>query len=83
MIDEEFMQNLKWSELSEIETYMGCSMDEWANSSQKARLAFCMQYLMAKRIKPDLTITEAEQMTIKALTDLAGVQISPKEVTST
>jgi len=82
MLENDFMQNLKWSELSEIEDYVGCNMDEWTTQASKAKLAFCMQYLLAKRVKPDLTIKDAEGMTIKALTELAGVELNPKEVTS-
>jgi hypothetical protein len=83
VIEEDFMQNLKWSELSEIEDYVGCNMDEWTTNASKAKLAFCMQYLLAKRVKPELTIKDAEQMTIKELAEVAGVELNPKEVTST
>lgn len=82
MIEEDFMQNLKWSELSEIEDYVGCNMDEWTTQASKAKLAFCMQYLLAKRAKPELTMKDAEEMTIKALAEVAGVELNPKEVTS-
>jgi hypothetical protein len=64
MIEEDFMQNLKWSELSEIEDYVGCNMDEWTTNASKAKLAFCMQYLLAKRVKPELTMKDAEDMTM-------------------
>jgi hypothetical protein len=41
-----------------------------------------MQYMMAKRNNPSLTMVEAEEMSIQELTDLAGVEFtSPKEVT--
>jgi hypothetical protein len=79
-MENDFMQSLKWSELAEIEDYMGLAMDEWTNSNAKAKLTFAMQYLMAKRKKPDLTIKVAEDMTIKQLSELAGVEINPKEV---
>ena len=35
---------------------------------------------MAKRKKTDLTLKDAEQMTIKELSELAGVLLNPKEV---
>ena len=53
------MQNLKWVELAEIEDYVGVSMDEWTENASKAKLAFAMQYLMAKRKKTDLTLKDA------------------------
>jgi len=80
--DNDFMQNLKWKELAEVEDYVGIGMDDWTEKASKAKLAFAMQYLMAKRKKPELKITDAENLTIKELADLAGVEISPKEVTS-
>lgn len=82
MEQNDFMQNLKWSELAEVEEYIGVSMDEWTETPLKSKLAFAMQYLMAKRKKPELTIKDAEQMTIKELSELAGVQLNPKEVIS-
>jgi hypothetical protein len=40
-----------------------------------------MQYMMAKRTNPSLTIEDAENMSIQELTDLAGVEFTvPKEV---
>jgi hypothetical protein len=58
-------------------------MDEWTESKSKAKLAFAMQYMMAKRNNPSLTIEDAEVMTISELSDISGMNISdPKEVTS-
>jgi hypothetical protein len=77
----DLMNNLKWKELTEIEEYLDAPMDEWADSKSKSKLAFAMQYMMAKRNNPSLTMGQAEEMSIKELTDLAGVELTvPKEV---
>lgn len=77
------MSTLKWKELAEIETYLGLPMDEWDQSTSKAKLAFAMQYMMAKRNNPSLTIEDAEGLTITELSDLSGMDITvPKEVPS-
>ena len=77
----ELMSSLKWKELAEIEEYLDLPMDEWSESKSKAKLAFAMQYMMAKRNNPSLTIEDAENMSIQNLTDLAGVDFTnPKEV---
>jgi hypothetical protein len=42
-----------------------------------------MQYMVAKRNNPSLTMGEAEEMTITQLSELSGMDMSdPKEVTS-
>ncbi len=77
----DLMNTLKWKELAEIEEYLELPMDEWANSKSKSKLAFAMQYMMAKRNNPALTMGEAEEMSIQQLTELAGVELTvPKEV---
>ena len=77
----DLMNTLKWKELAEIEEYLDTPMDEWTETKSKAKLAFAMQYMMAKRNNPSLTMVEAEEMSIQQLTDLAGVEFtSPKEV---
>lgn len=77
----DLMNTLKWKELTEVEEYLDLPMDEWTDSKSKAKLAFAMQYIMAKRNNPSLTIGEAEEMSIQQLTDLAGVEFTvPKEV---
>ena len=77
----DLMNTLKWKELAEVEEYLDLPMDEWAESKSKSKLAFAMQYMMAKRNNPSLTMVEAEEMSIQQLTDLAGVEFtSPKEV---
>lgn len=82
-MQNDLMDTLKWSELAAIEEYLGTPMDQWEHASSKAKLAFAMQYMMAKRNNPGLTIEQAETMTIKELTDMAGVEVSlPKEGTS-
>ncbi len=58
-------------------------MDEWTEGKSKAKLAFAMQYMMAKRNNPGLTIEQAEEMTITELSDISGMSMTdPKEVTS-
>lgn len=77
------MSTMKWKELAEIETYLDLPMDEWDQSPSKAKLAFAMQYMMAKRNNSSLTIEEAEAMTITQLSGLSGMDITvPKEETS-
>jgi hypothetical protein len=79
-MEQDLMNNLKWKELSEIEEFMELPMDEWATSQYKAKLAFIMQYMMAKRTNIALTIDEAQEMSIQQLTDLAGMDFTnPKE----
>jgi hypothetical protein len=81
MEQQDLMSTLKWKELAEIEEYLDLPMDEWTESKSKSKLAFAMQYMMAKRNNPSLTMVEAEEMSIKELTDLAGVEFTdPKEV---
>jgi hypothetical protein len=77
----DLMNTLKWKELAEVEEYLDLPMDEWTESKSKSKLAFAMQYMMAKRNNPALTIGEAEEMSIQQLTELAGVEFTvPKEV---
>jgi hypothetical protein len=79
----DLMSTLKWKELAEVEAYLDLPMDEWTDSKSKAKLAFAMQYMMAKRNNPSLTIEEAEVMTITQLSEISGMSMSdPKEVTS-
>jgi len=77
----DLMKTLKWKELAEVEQYLDLPMDEWTESKSKAKLAFAMQYMMAKRKNSSLTIEDAENMSIQELNDLAGVEFTdPKEV---
>ncbi|CAB4149402.1 hypothetical protein UFOVP542_3 [uncultured Caudovirales phage] len=77
----DLMNTLKWKELAEVEEYLDLPMDEWTESKSKSKLIFVMQYMMAKRNNPSLTIGEAEEMSIQQLTELAGVEFTvPKEV---
>lgn len=79
----DLMNTLKWSELAEIEAYLDLPMDEWDESKSKAKLAFAMNYMAAKRNKPDLTLEDAEKLTIKELADISGIELSlPKGETS-
>lgn len=81
MEQQDLMSTLKWKELAEIEEYLDLPMDEWTESKSKSKLAFAMQYMMAKRNNPSLTMVEAEEMSIAELTELAGVEFTvPKEV---
>lgn len=78
----DMMQTLKWAELAQIEEYLDLPMDEWAESKSKAKLAFAMQFIMAKRNNPSLTIEEAETKSIAEMTELSGAEvIVPKEDT--
>ncbi len=80
-MEQDLMKVLKWKELAEIEAYLDLPMDEWTEGKSKAKLAFAMQYMMAKRTNTSLTIEDAENMSIQELTELAGVEFTdPKEV---
>lgn len=82
-MDNDLMSTLKWKELAEIEEYLDLPMDEWEQSNSKAKLAFAMQYMMAKRNNPSLTIEQAEAMTINELSEASGMDVTvPKEDTS-
>ena len=65
MNDFDLMNTLKWKELAEVEEYLDLPMDEWTESKSKSKLAFAMQYMMAKRNNPALTIGEAEEMSME------------------
>jgi hypothetical protein len=83
MEQADLMATLKWKELAEVEAYLDLPMDEWTEGKSKAKLAFAMQYMMAKRNNPGLTIEQAEEMTITELSDISGMSMTdPKEVTS-
>ena len=82
-MNNDLMSILKWKELAEIEEYLDMPMDEWQESPSKAKLAFAMQYMMAKRNNPSLTIEAAEAMTINELSEASGMDVTvPKEDTS-
>ena len=82
-MEQDLMATLKWKELAEVEAYLDLPMDEWTESKSKSKLAFAMQYMMAKRNNPSLTIEVAEEMTITQLSELSGMDMSgPKEVPS-
>lgn len=82
-MNNDLMSTLKWKELAEIEAYLNLPMDEWETCQSKAKLAFAMQYMMAKRKNPSLTIEDAEGLTISELSDISGMDITvPKEVPS-
>jgi hypothetical protein len=80
-MEQDLMNTLKWKELAEVEAYLDLPMDEWTEGKSKAKLAFAMQYMMAKRTNSGLTIEQAEEMTITQLSELSGMDMSgPKEV---
>jgi len=78
---ENFHKTLKWKELAELEEYLQCPMDEWNSLTSKAKLAFAMQFIIAKRNNPDLTIESAEQLTIEELGNLTGLKMTFPEET--
>jgi hypothetical protein len=83
MEQNDLMSTLKWKELTEVEEYLDMPMDEWTESKSKSKLAFAMQYMMAKRNNPSLTIEAAEEMSIAELSEISGMSMTdPKEVTS-
>jgi hypothetical protein len=82
-MNNDLLSTMKWKELAEIEAYLELPMDEWEQSQSKAKLAFAMQYMMAKRNNPGLTIEDAETMTITQLSEASGMDVVvPKEDTS-
>lgn len=83
MEHDDLLSVMKWKELAEVEEYLDTPMDEWTHLKSKAKLSFAMQYIMAKRNNPGLTIVEAEAMSITELTELSGMDVKvPKEDTS-
>ena len=72
----DLMSTLKWKELAEIEDYIGLPMDEWTEGKSKARLAFAVQYMLAKRSNPELTLDAAQELSIQELTELSGIDIT-------
>lgn len=79
-MSNDIMKDLKWSEIAEIEEYLDTPMDEWMDLRSKAKLSFSLQYLIAKRKDPELTMEAAEKLTISELSDLAGIEVMlPKE----
>lgn len=82
-MNTELMSTLKWKELATLEDYLDLPMDQWSNTTSKAKLAFAMQWILARRTNPSLTIEDAEAMTIEQLSELSGMSLEvPKEVTS-
>ena len=81
--DFDLMSVLTWGELAKVEEYLDTPMDQWADLKTKAKLSLAMQYMMAKRVKPDLTLEQAENMSINELSKISGVEFAaPKEDTS-
>jgi hypothetical protein len=82
-MNNDLMSTLKWKELAELEDYLDMPMDEWAESNKKAKIAFAMQFIMARRNNPSLTIEQAEDLTIEQLSDISGLDMTvPKGDTS-
>lgn len=80
MEQQDLMSTLKWKELAEVEKFLGLPMDQWGEADSKADLSFAIQYIMAKRNNPELTMEQAQELSIKELGDMAGVEIAlPKE----
>lgn len=73
----DLMADLKWSELATVEEIMEAPMDEWETLPSKAKLSFALQFILAKKNKPELTVEEAEEMSIAQLSALS-VPANPK-----
>lgn len=78
MEQNDVLNELTWKELSEVESLSGLAMDEWETADKKANLLMVLQFIMAKRNKPELTIEEAEKMTVSQLMALATPGVLPK-----
>ena len=78
MEQNELLNELTWKELSEVEGLSGLAMDEWETADKKANLLMVLQFVMAKRNKPELTIEEVENMTVTQLMALATPGTLPK-----
>jgi hypothetical protein len=74
----DLMSSMTWNEIVEVEDIVGEAIDEWEFSKKKARVAFAMQYMMAKRNKPELTVDEAGKMEIGSLMALSQPGALPK-----
>ena len=74
------IQNLKKKDLAEVEKLSGYNMDEWEDCP-KVQLTMAIAYITGKRINPELTWEQVENMTIEEMNSLVGEE-DPKVTTS-
>jgi hypothetical protein len=72
--------NLKMKDLAEVEKLSGYNMDEWEHCP-KVQLTMAIAYITGKKINPDLTWEQVENMSIEEMNTLTGAE-DPKVTTS-
>lgn len=60
------IKNLKMKDLAEVEQLSGFNMDEW-ETSPKVKLTMAIAYVTGKKINPELTWEQVENMGIDEL----------------
>ena len=75
------IQNLKMKDLAEVEKLSGYNMDEWEDCP-KVQLTMAIAYITGKKINPELTWEQVEDMSIEEIQILTGVSELPKVTTS-
>ena len=72
--------SLKMKDLAEVEKLSGNNMDEWEDCP-KVQLTMAIAYITGKRVNPELTWEQVENMTIEEMNSLVGEE-DPKVTTS-
>ena len=72
--------NLKMKDLAEVEKLSGYNMDEWEDCP-KVQLTMAIAYVTGKKINPELTWEQVENMSIEEMNTLTGAE-DPKVTTS-
>jgi len=71
------ISNLKMKDLAEVETLSGMTMDEWETGS-KVKLTMAIAYVMKKKVNPETTWEEIENMGIEEVNALVEEPTVPK-----
>jgi len=71
------ISNLKMKDLAEVETLTGMTMDEWETGS-KVKLTMAIAYVMKKKVNPETTWEEIENMGIEEVNALVEEPTVPK-----
>jgi len=74
------INSLKMKDLAEVEKLSGYNMDEWEDCP-KVQLTMAIAYVTGKKINPDLTWEQVENMSIEEMNTLTGEE-DPKVTTS-
>ncbi len=71
------ISNLKMKDLAEVETLSGMTMDEWETGS-KVKLTMAIAYVMKKKVNPEITWEEMDNMGIEEVNALVEETTDPK-----